>query len=239
VKFSRGFKIAYWLALIGVLTWFLLLRVTDAVAGHATAADTIVFAVWIALLLAPLFTEVELLGIKLKQEVEKAKDELKREIVALKTDITSAIDVRTHVSPNIYLSPPADAALPTIEAQVKRAVEQALASTHAPPSGDAEAVRQVDDDIVFLFRTRRDLEVELRRIAQERQIPLSGRPLGGIQMARALAQSEILEPDLERAIRDVYSICSPAVHGVPVTPAQVSFVRDVGPQLLKALRTIH
>lgn len=194
---------------------------------------------WVALLLAPLFSEVELLGVKLKREVEKAKDELKREIVALKTDITSAVDIRTHISPHIYLSPPADSQLPTIEDQVKRAVELTLAGASATPPGESGPVRQLDDDIVSLFRTRRDLEIELRRIAGERQVLASGRPVGGFQIARSLSQSEILSPGLFGAIRDVYAICSPAVHGEPVTPAQISFVREVGPGLLKALRAVH
>ena len=239
MKFSSGFRIAYWLGLVLVLTWFLWLRADDAIAGRATAADTIVFAVWIALLLAPLFTEVELLGIKLKHEVEKAKEELKRDIIALKSDLTSAIDVRTQVNPNIYLTPPADAQLPAIEAQVKRAVEQAFASRHTAPQPDAAAIHQVDDDVIFLFRTRRDLEVELRRIADERQLLTSGRPLAGTQLSRLLAQAEVVEPDLIRAAREVYSICSPAIHGEPVTPAQIAFVREVGPDLIAALRAIH
>lgn len=239
MKFSPGFKIAYWLGLVCVLAWFLLLRLADAVAGHASGFDALVFIVWIALLLAPLFSEIELLGIKFKQEVEKAKEDIKREIVSLKTEITSAIDVRANISPNFYLSPPPDAQLPIIEAQVKRAVEQALAAAHAPPQVVDIPGRQVDENVNFLFQTRRDLEIELRRIARERQLPTSDRPLAGIQLSRLLSQAEILEPDLLRAIRDVYAVCSPAVHGEAVSDAKVAFVRDVGPGLIKVLRTIH
>ncbi len=224
---------------MGVLTWFLVLRVDEAISGRATAADALVFGVWIALLLAPLFVEVELLGIKLKQEVEKAKGEITREIASLKADISSAIDIRTNVSPNFYLSPPPDAQLPTIEAQVRRAVQQALATRGPPPLAGHSRVPPVDDDVVFLFRTRRDLEIELRRLVRERQLPTSDRPLAGIQLSRLLAQAEVLEPDLVRAVRDVYSICSPAVHGESVSEAQVEFVRDVGPTLIQALRAIH
>ena len=43
---------------------------------------------------------------------------------------------------------------------------------------------------------------------------------------------------LTAAIRDVDSICSHAIHGEDVTPAQVAFVRDVTPELLEALRAI-
>jgi hypothetical protein len=239
MKFFSGFRTAYWLVLVGMLTWFLHLRLGEAVAGHANAADTIVFAVWVALLLAPLFSEVELLGVKLKREVEKAKDDIKREIVSLKTEISSAIDVRTHVSPNIYLSPPPDAQLPAIEAQIQRAVEQALATRHAVLPVEAPAVRPVDGDVDFLFRTRRDLEIELRRLARERQLPSTGHQMAGTQLARLLSQADVLEQDLLRAVREVYTICSPAVHGEDVTQAQVAFVRKIGPELVAALQSIH
>jgi hypothetical protein len=237
MKFSSNFKIAYWLGLVAVLTWFLILRLDEAVAGKAIASDIVVFAVWIALLLAPLFSEIEFLGVKLKQEVEKAKDEIRRDIISLKSDITSAIDVRTHVSPHIHLTPPPDAQLPAIEAQVKRAVDQALAARQPSPKDPAVAVSPVDDDVVFLFRTRRDLEIELRRIVRERDLQLHDRAMAGIQLSRLLMQAEVLEPQLLHAIREVYSICSPAVHGEDVTAAQIAFVREVGPGLIQALRS--
>lgn len=237
VKFSPGFRIAYWLGLIAVLTWFLTMRIGDAVAGQATVADTFVFAIWVALLLAPLFSEVEFFGVKLKQEVEKAKDEIKREIVSLKTDITSAIEVRTNVSPNIYLAPPPDAQLPSLEVQIKRVLEKLEAARGPQPQ--AAGIELPDHDVIFLMTIRRDIEVELRRIVRERQLPTGDRPLAGIQLSRLLAQSEVVDPDLLRAIREVYAVCSPAVHGEPVSPAKVAFVRDLAPSLIKTLRAIH
>ena len=233
MKFSGGFRTAYWLGLIAILSWFLLLRMDDAVAGRATAADTVVFGIWIALLLAPLFSEIELLGIKLKQEVEKAKDEIKREIVALKTEITSAIEVRTNISPNIYLTAPPDAQLPAIARDVRRAV--ALESSAIGGATRSATVHGIDGDTLFLVAVRRDLEVELRRIVEQRDLPRPDRPLSGVQLVRLLGQAEILGPDLVRAVRDLYAICSPAVHGEAVSAAQLALVRDLGPDVLGVL----
>src|SRR5258705_7897034 len=104
MKFSNGFRIAYWLSLVGVLTWFLGQRAEDAIVGRATLADTLVFAVWIALLLAPLFTEVELLGVKLKQAVEEARKEIKSEIASLRNEVSTAVSVRADVSPQFHFA---------------------------------------------------------------------------------------------------------------------------------------
>jgi len=59
-----------------------------------------------------------------------------------------------------------------------------------------------------------------------------------MQLVRALTQSGIIEPALEHAIREVYAVASPAIHAETVTPAQIAFVRDVGPSLVGALRAI-
>jgi hypothetical protein len=237
VRFSRGFKVAYWLALIAMLSWFLSLRLADAIAGRATAADTLVFAIWIALLLAPLFAEVELLGIKLKQEVEKVKEEVKRDIASLKAEITSAIDVRTNISPTFYLTPPPDTQIPAIAQEVRRAVASEGVEPGAGSRGPT--FHGLDPDTLFLIATRRNLEMELRRIAEGRELTVSDRPMSGAQLVRLLSQAEVIGPDLARAIRDVYSICSPAVHGEPVSQPKIDLVREVGSDLLAALSGIH
>jgi hypothetical protein len=104
MKLSPGFRVAYWLVLVLSLGRFLLLRLEDAVAGRATGADIVIFAVWVALLLAPLFSEVQLLGVKLKQAVEEAKSDIKREISSVRSDIAAAITVNTSLSQNFHFS---------------------------------------------------------------------------------------------------------------------------------------
>lgn len=104
MSFSPGFKRAYWLALVAILTWFLWLRVGDAVAGNATGADALVFAVWIGLLLAPLYSEVELLGVTLKQAVDEAKKEIKSEVVSLRSEVANAIAVSAQVNQTFHLT---------------------------------------------------------------------------------------------------------------------------------------
>jgi len=52
-------------------------------------------------------------------------------------------------------------------------------------------------------------------------------------------KQELLHPNIANAIREVYSVCSPAIHGEPVTVAQVNFVRDVTPQIIEALTEIE
>lgn len=241
MSFSRGFKITYWIALIAVLTRFLWLRVDDAVTGYATAADIFVFAIWIALLLAPLYSEVEFFGVKLKQEIEKAKTEIGREVAQLRAEISNAVDVRTTVAPQFHMvAPPADSQLPAIVAQVKKAVDDAFASRSLSAPSSPVALDAKDERTEYMFWTRHDLEKELRRIAGGRDLlSATRRPIAGVQLARLLVQNEVLEPSLERAVREVYAVCSGAIHAEDPTAPQEAFVKEVGPQLIAALKAIQ
>lgn len=239
MKLPNWLKIVWWVLLTGVLTAYLYKRYPQLAVGQAVPADIIVFVIWVALLLAPLFSEVSLLGITLKQEVEGLKTFVSSQISDVKAEVRSAVDVRATFSPQFNIpAPAADSQLPDIERCIKVAVSDALAShgLRAPPAPAQVAVPQ---DVSLLFATRYNLDKELRRIGEARQLNSeSRRPATAIDLARALVQAELLEPRLSHAIREVYSVCSPAIHGEPVTEAQMAFVRDVGSELIGALRTI-
>lgn len=57
-------------------------------------------------------------------------------------------------------------------------------------------------------------------------------------MTHLMSEAGLIDPDLARGIRDVYLICSRAIHAEPVTESQLGLVRDVGPRLIAALRSI-
>lgn len=48
---------------------------------------TLIFILWLMLLLLPLFSEIEIIGVKFKRELEKAKKELSQEIKDVRLDI--------------------------------------------------------------------------------------------------------------------------------------------------------
>lgn len=239
MKLPNWLKIVWWVFLTGLLTAYLYKRYPQLAIGQAVPADIVVFVIWVALLLAPLFSEVSLLGITLKQQVDELKTFVFSQINDVRAEVRSAVDVRATFSPQFNIpAPAADSQLPEIERRIKVAVSDALAShgLQAPPAPAQVAVPQ---DVSFLFATRYNLEKELRRIGEARQFNgESRRPAPAIHLARALVQAELLEPRLSHAIREVYSVCSPAIHGEPVTEAQMAFVRDVGPELIGALRAI-
>jgi hypothetical protein len=98
VKLPNWFKIAWWLLLTALITAFLWQRYPSLVAGQAAPADIVVLVVWIALLLAPLFSEISLLGITLKQQIDELKGFVSSQVSEVKSEVRNAVDVRTTFS---------------------------------------------------------------------------------------------------------------------------------------------
>lgn len=241
MKIPFQLKAAWWLILVGVLTFFLSARLPDLLSGKAAAADVAVFGVWMALLLAPLFSEVSLLGITLKNEIGKLKEEIGNQLTDVRTDLKNAIDIRTSFSPTIHFpSPAADAQIPAVEAQVKAAVAAAFAERGLRFEPKQEEP-YVSDDALFLFKTRYQIERELRRIATGRDLIVSSqrRYQPAHVLASALVEWGLLSARLGNAVREVYAVCSAAIHGEDISEKQVAFVRDVGGELISALQSIE
>ncbi|MNV79287.1 hypothetical protein D3C71_1728320 [compost metagenome] len=137
-----------------------------------------------------------------------------------------------------FPAPPSDAQLPHIEQTIRHAIAEAMQTAGQDAPARPNEMR-VSEDATFLFSIRYGLERELRRIVTERQLlPDARRAVAGMQLLRTLQSAELIDPPLVHAIREVYAVCSPAVHGEDVSPAQVNFVRDVGPQLIATLQAL-
>jgi hypothetical protein len=240
MQLPNWLKVLWWLTITGALTYFLHARLPDLLSGKAAASDIAVFGVWMALLLAPLFSEVSLLGVTLKNEIEELKGAISTQLTDIRTEVRSAVDVRATISPQFHMpAPVTDAQLPQLEERVKSAVESALAS-QGIRAAPAEQPLAVEGDVSFLFATRYNIEKELRRLAAGRiLVSDTRRVIPTFKLVQTLISSELVEPNLGHAIREVYAVCSPAIHGEEVTPAQINFVRDVGPQLVATLKAIQ
>ena len=96
------------------------------------------------------------------------------------------------------------------------------------------------EGVSYLFSTRFNLETELRRIASGHGLGIERQRVLPVHLLiRSAVESGLLSAKLGEAIRGVFSVCTPAIHGETVTPAQVDFVRDVAPELILALRAIN
>jgi hypothetical protein len=239
MKLPNWFRILWWLLLLAIITVLLGYRVAAICSGQATFIDGLLIILWIALFLVPIFQEVSLFGVTLKQQVEEVKDE----ITGLRNEIRTNIDFHAQVNPVIHLqSPPPDSQLPELEGRLKNMLEGVLRTYGIQHSPIPLAELKASDDLLVLFQARYQLEKEIRRIWDKR-LPepdtTRRRTLPVVHILKHLSSEGLIDMRLTHVIREVYSVSSPAIHGEPFSRAQVDFVKDVAPDLISTLRAIE
>lgn len=238
MKFPNWFKIIWWVIILGCLSFILYQRYVDISTGKGNSVDVLFLIVWVGLAIAPIFQEISLPGVTLKQQFEDLKKEVRQELVDIRTDIANSVDVRTQVN-SYYATPPPDYQLPALEEKIKSVVGKVFEGYGVDPKGKYLEILKVGDDVQFLFSARYSLEKELRRIWREKTGASDSlfRPSASANdVLNVLIGAELINSQLGHLIQEVYSVCSPAIHGEEVSKAKVSFVKDVIPELLAVLR---
>lgn len=236
MKFPNWFKILWWVLLLVITTYLTAHRHGALISGQAVPGDFILLLIWIALLLAPLYQEVDLFGFRLKRRI----DEVSEQLASFRAEVRNSISLRTEVSPTFHIpAPPLDARLPELEQRFRGIVDDALRE-HGISVTKEEIPSEIPDDAVSLFKIRYQIEREIGRIWEQRMSPdMFARPRSVIMMATDLANEGFIDHRLVSVIRDVYAVASHAVHAKEVSKAQVSFMQDVAPGLIAALKTMH
>lgn len=236
MTWQQRLRIAWWLVLSIAGLAYLWARRTPVLAGATSSFDVVVLLVLLGLLLSPLFSEVKLWGLALKRELKETKAEIRQDLAGLKLNIVGL--TQQTVSQNIsFVTPPPDASLPAASERIIHAAEQLQERTQARA---AETVPPpLSNQVLELFKLRYDIDREVRRIAVGRDLMREASGFEGrksiFALTRVLERAEVVPPSIGEGIRDVYSVCSRAVHAEPVTAAQFEFAKSVGPTLVDAL----
>lgn len=240
MKLPIWFKIVWWVIITGLTTLLFSMRISSISKGESAPVDIFIFLVLVALLLVPIFQEISFFGLKFKQSIDDLQKNISAQLAMFKADIQTTISNTSNINVTLPHTTPTDAQLPNLEQKIKTMVSEALQESDftSLKSSNLDTLR-VEDDIIFLFKTRYTIENKLRNIAStftqlpERSI-VSINTLSGL-----LVKEQLLHPKIAQAIREIYSVCSPAIHGDLVTKPQVNFVRDVAPQVIEALIEIE
>ncbi|WP_010526990.1 hypothetical protein [Thermophagus xiamenensis] len=156
MKIPNWLKVVWWIILIGITTRTLLLRNEDIISGKSVPFDIFVFIIWVALMLAPLFQEINIFGIKLKQSI----DELKSQINEVKNEISN----KNPFNPTINLTPTADNKIQELEDKYSKILDNILKNKGITSQTEPQNTFNVPESNQFLFATRFRIETELRRI---------------------------------------------------------------------------
>lgn len=123
----------WWLIVLGFPTYFLSQRLALILDGKPTQFDLVIVVIWFGLLLAPLFSEVNVFGFKLKQEWNRFKEEISREVTTIRADIRTSItnQLQLQITPEWGTMPIKDLdQRPTVEEDhMKTAMEKMILNT--------------------------------------------------------------------------------------------------------------
>lgn len=236
MKAPDWFKVFWW-AFVTIVFTFLLDKHLNALnSGSVNHVDLIVFIVWIGLLFLPLCSEINLFGFKFKQELKELKDFVTNSI----QEIRNSSDARANSTNSVHIHQPApDSILAEIQKELKTAIAQLKPARHEVYYKADKSKSDIPERVMFLSGVRYQLEKELRRIAINRDIITSRRGRSVSLLPYALLDNGILDTRITLALREVYSICSTAMHANDVSDSQVEFVRQTYPELLETLRSIE
>ena len=193
-------------------------------------AKNLIFILWLLLLLLPLFSELEFLGVKIKKEVEKATGEIKESVSSLQTQIMQ-LSINNSVVPTFYIG----SNLPTQE-EMKKATE-AVAKAEDFSNEKNDNIQQkslLDSEYknMYILKVRQELEILLRRICGK----VGFQDSTSIQnMMKKLMQIGLLDVDTYDSINYVFSIVNRGFHGEIISNEYIEFIENVFPKIKNQL----
>lgn len=234
----NNFNILWWIFLILVGAYFIYQRYDFIINDSASILDIIILLIWISLLVMPLFQEVNFYGLKLKKEIITLKSDLKEQIINLRSDVQNSIDFKTEINPQINLfSSSSDSQIPTIKVKHHEILQETLKKQGIEVKSEKI---ETPENAIYLFSVRLEIEKELRRIWNQRFVDVETKRLMQInRIANYLVETELIDSRLGGIIREVYAICSQAIHGEDVSKIKVDFVREIAPELITSLKGIQ
>jgi len=242
MKIPNWIKIVWWLLLLGLTTSVLILRFNKILNGQSIPFDVFVFLIWTALMLFPIYSQVELFGIKLHREIEQIKKDINEKLIDLKTDIK--INQAQSFTANIlgYGPPPPDDKLPDLELQIEQIIGKKLEKFRIQDNIELNGRLTIPENNLLLFKVRYSIEQQVNRIWENRFAKKYNLDFRGTipiwKQIQELMQFEIIKDNLYGILREVLSICNYAVHGEQITENQIEFVLNNAKEIIDYLSTI-
>mgnify|MGYP003626641792 CR=1 FL=1 len=238
MKFNNKFKVGWWIFLIlltgGLFAW----RLEAIGNGNSAPVDIFIFLILVALLLAPIFSEIEFFGIKLKRELEELKSQIKLQFGDLRNDIRNSQVQTIHQNITGFGPPPSDDELPELDIKVERLIREKLKDYNLEPDNSPKSKIYVPRDNTTLFKIRYNLEIELRRIWDNKIENVTQRKPPLNQIIRDLTSEYIIDKQFYQILREILSVCNYAIHGEKVSKNQIEFVEKNSDDIIDFLKRL-
>lgn len=241
MKFSNKFRIIWWICLLIICGGLFIWRLNPISKGDSAPIDIFIFLIFVALLLVPIFTEIEFFGIRLKREIEELKTQIKLQFGDLRNEIKNTQVQNIHQSFSRFDKPPSDEELPELEIQVDKIIKEKLRVYGIESEKILNQELDVPPHNLILFQVRYNIEKELRRIWEnsygEYQLDLNKYPL--TKIIRELMRYKVIDSELHNILRETLSICNYSIHGEEVSENQIAFVNRKANEIISILKRLE
>jgi len=243
MKFPNWFKIFWWVLLLG-LTGSILLKRFEAIAtGQSVPADIFIFLIFIALMLVPIFSEIEFFGIKLKKEIEELKSDINIKLGDIKTEIQTNQNQILNQTINAFGTPPPDNKLPELQEEIEKIVNSKLKEHGVTIEYKIAGRIDVPEDNLLMFQVRYNIEKQIRFIWERRfkgnNLDINTRAQPVNQIINDLNRFNIIDWKFYDILKEILSICNYAIHGEKITEKQIAFVSKNAKQILDYLSQVQ
>jgi hypothetical protein len=243
MKFSENFKRGWWIVSIVTIVLLLIIRWKSILSTDVTTLDLGLLTILGVLFLVPIFSEMTIWGLTVKQQLDEAKKEIRNDIkeqnINLRAELHNAISVNSQITPqfNLYPAPPRDELLNTIKAEIKSSLSELNIGSENVSADAQVTIPKLSDEITTAFSSRYLLEREVRRIWEDTFLENSPRK-SMVPLLNDLIKAGVIPPQVSNSITEVSRIASPAIHGEPTSKEQSDFLKDIVPPLLSTLTSI-
>lgn len=184
--------------------------------------SAIIFVVWIALLLYPLFSSIQVGGFKLTKQIEQMREETKEAMNDIKMQILD-VKVDNSNSNTVVVSPIlAYEELNNIKDKIEEKAEES----------ETNKRKEVSEEVVSLFKVRFDLEQLISSLSKK--YGYSGNSSLN-QMIKFLVNNGIIDINYNTIISNIINICNRAIHGESIAAEYISFVQETTPMIKEQL----
>jgi len=240
MKFSNRFRITWWLLLALILAALLYYRLDAFIAGSTTTTDIFILAIFTAIMLVPIFSEIEFSGMKLKQEIEQLKEEVKVKLGDFKNQIESKQYQTVSTTIHGYPQPASDERLDKLQADIQHLMD-ARQSEVDVSSKRTESSLEIPKLTEEAFKVRYLLEKQLTRIWETSGLLVpenAHRDFAPRRVIQLLEKSQIIDSNLGYVLLQLMAICNASIHGQSLTDTQREFLEANWRKIFEYLKAI-
>lgn len=194
---------------------------------------SILYILNVILIFVPLFSEIEIGGIKIKKQVEALQKDFDNKIFHLSTLITNHNINSNNINVSMQPMPSSEALNDSIEYVKYRAGVNNIQNKDNISKYYNDEYEQVG----YLANVRRKIEIQLNEIC-EISLESNRKGLPVSRVLRYLMKNEVINLKLGRMIENIIIICNRSIHGEIIDKKYIEYIVDVNNYVFSELNNV-